>query len=147
MPNQSFQQATQELKMTPLGPEVRKIRERELGKLRSREVKQFQKRLNDRLARAKEGYQSVNKAQAELDDEYEALAAQEGRLSAREYRAKLEELNQRQSRLEQQRSRHRTELVGVGEAIDELEEDPDSVIDDFYDRHHALPRPTAELSW
>lgn len=147
MANQSLQQAAQDLQMLPLGPEVRRQRERELKKIRRRETKEFEKRLNDRLAKAKDGYKAANEAQDALDDEYEDLRSQEGRISAGDYQAHLEELNARQQRLEQQRNLHRTTLISVGEAMDELEEDPDSVIDDFYTRHHALPKPTKGLSW
>lgn len=147
MPNQSLQQAAQDLQLQPLAPEVRRLRERELKKIRRREMKEFEKRLNDRLAKAKDGYKAVNEAQYALDDEYEDLRSQEGRISAGEYQARLQELNAKQQRLEQQRNLHRTTLVSVGDAMDELEEDPDSVIDEFYGKYDALHKPTRDLSW
>jgi chromosome segregation ATPase len=147
MPNQTLQQAQQELDATPLGPEVRRQRERELQAIRDREVKDRGKQFNDRIAQAKTGYGAVNDEQDALDDEYDDLASQEGRIPAAEYQRRLEELHARQQQLEQRRSRHRTALLNVGEAVDALEEDPDAVIDDFYQRYPALPKPTQSLSW
>lgn len=147
MPNQSMQQAAHMLETIPLGPEVRKERRRELDKVRHQEAKRFQEQLNDRLAKAKDGYKAVNEAQGELEDEFEALADREGRLPATEYQRRLEELSARQRTLDRDRDRHRSELVGVGEAIDELEDNPDAVIDDFYGKYEALRKPTRDLSW
>jgi predicted nuclease with TOPRIM domain len=141
----SLQQARQELRTVPLANEVRRQRERALDKLVRKYAKDFQKNYNDRLERAKEGYQAVNEAQDELDDEYEELAAQEGRLSVAEYQKRLESLNQQQARLEQQRQRYDGELARVGELIDRLEEEPEAVIDERFDKYPALPRP--EIPW
>lgn len=147
MPNQGLQQAARELDNQPLAPDIRKRRAKELKKIRDGEIKERRKRLNDRLGKAKAAYQEVNEAQSALEDEYTDLAAQEGRMSAAEYQRHLEELNRRQRGLEASRDRHRTELVKVGEAMDALEEDPDAVIDEFYDRYSALPKPTRDLEW
>lgn len=147
MPNQTLQQAKQQLDATALGPDVRRQREHELQAIRDREVKRRQAALNDQIDKAKTGYRAVNDEQDALDDAYDDLAAQEGRIPAAEYQRRLEELNKRQRDLEQRRTRHRTALLNVGDAIDTLEDDPDAVIDDFYARYPALPKPTQRLSW
>jgi plasmid stabilization system protein ParE len=147
MPKQSLQQARQELENTPLGPEVRRQRARELDAIVRKEVKERRASLNDRLTKAKDGYKAANDAQSELEDAFDDLARREGRLSAEEYHRELKALHDRQAQLEQSRARHRTDLLSVGEAIDALEDDPDAVIDNFYDRYSALERPTRHLSW
>ena len=147
MAQANMQQAAGTLAQTLLTPDERKRRERDLERIRMAQAKEFRKRYDATRDEAKAGYELANAAQDELYDAFKALAKSEGRMTAAEYQARYEELLTTQAQVEADRSRYRSELQGVGQRYDALDEDADAVIDDFFQRHSALPHPARSLDW
>lgn len=147
MPYPTLSVATEALKHSVIAPHERERREKELRRVRDKAIKGFRKRLNDDLAKAREGYEVVVREQDELARELKAVVKAEGHMSPAEFSAAVSELRSRASGFESRRDRHRRMLVGVGEKIELLEDDPDAFIDDFYRRHSALSHPAQSLGW
>lgn len=142
-----MQQAAQTLAKTLVTPHERKRRERDLQRIRIDMTKQFRSRYDQTRDEAHRGYKLALEAQDELYRAFKALAKSEGRMTAAEYQARYEELMATQAQVERDAARYRTELEGVGQRYDALDEDADAVIDDFFRRHHALPHPAQSLGW